>query len=205
MRPGYLIKKSRPLPRFARPCGIFRLKYPVKIRSTIRELCLDSLGHVVYFGLNLRSGSDQKFESFASLRSTNVVYFSLNLRSKSYKNSIAWPRFARPYVVFWLQSPFKIRSKILELCSLRPVMCLISAQIPGQNQIKKSRMHRFARPCGLFLCWLKSFCKITSTNRELCLASLDQVVYIGFNLQSKSVQKFESFASLRSTMWYISA
>ena len=96
-------KISRPLPRFARPCGIFRLQPPVKFRVKIRELCLASLGHLVYFGFNLRSNFEQKFENFASLRSAIGYILASMCGQISSKNSRALPRFARPCDLFWLQ------------------------------------------------------------------------------------------------------
>ena len=41
-------KNFEALPRFARPCGLFWLRSPVKFRAKIRELYLASLGHVFY-------------------------------------------------------------------------------------------------------------------------------------------------------------
>ena len=65
------------------PCDLCWLKSPVNIRPKIRELYLASLGHVVYFGINLLLKFDQK--------------------------SGALPRFAGPCGLFWLKSPVKIR------------------------------------------------------------------------------------------------
>ena len=108
-------KNLRALPRFARPCGLFWLQSPVKFRAKIRELCLASLGHVVllsfgsisvkfeakirelcfaslghvdYFGFNLQSNSEQKFESSASLRSAMwfVLASTPDLPSNSNQN-----------------------------------------------------------------------------------------------------------------------
>ena len=113
--------------RFARPCGLFWLQYPVNFRAKFRELCLASLGHVVYFGWSLRSNLEKNLESSISLRSD----------------------------MWWILTKFPI--------------------------------------------------KIWSKIRELCLASLDHWVYFGFNIPLNWQQNFESYASLRSTIWLIMA
>ena len=67
-------KIAKALPRFAGPCGSFWTQSPVAFRAKIRELCFASLGHVVYFGFNLPSNSEQNFESYASLRSAMYIF-----------------------------------------------------------------------------------------------------------------------------------
>ena len=213
-------KKLRALPRFAQPFGLIRLKSPVKIRSKIRELCLASVDHVVYFGLNLRWRSDQKLNTLASLRSVMWFILAKISRQNQIKKLRALPRFARPCGLYWLQPPVEISSKIWELCfasldhvgyfdsfaSLRSTTWVISAQISGQKQIKNLiALLPFARRCGLF--WLQPPVKFTGKFQDLCLASLNHVVYFyfGSNLRSKFDQKFDSFNSLRSTMWFILA
>ena len=82
-------KNSRALPRFARPCGfIIFCSISVKFEVKNRELCFASLGHVDYFGFNLQSNSEQKFESSASLRSAMwfVLASTPDLPSNSNQN-----------------------------------------------------------------------------------------------------------------------
>ena len=94
-------KILRALPRFARSCGLFWLQSSVKFRAKFREVCLASLGHVVYFGFNLPSNSEQKFKSSASLRSAMWFILASISRQIQSKNSRALPRFARPCGLFW--------------------------------------------------------------------------------------------------------
>ena len=49
----------------------------VKFRAKLRELCLASLGPVVYSGFNLPLNSEQNIESNASLRSAMCYVFSV--------------------------------------------------------------------------------------------------------------------------------
>ena len=67
-------KIAKALPRFAGPCRSFWTQSPVAFRAKIRELCFASLGHVVYFGFNLPSNSEQNFESYGSLRSAMYLF-----------------------------------------------------------------------------------------------------------------------------------
>ena len=115
------------LPHFARPCDLFWLQSPAKLRAKIRELCLTSLGHVLYFGSHLRSNSEHKFGSSGiALESLNLepkLESSPSLRSGMWfimsaisvhinnKNSRCRPRFARPFGLFCLQYPVNLRAK----------------------------------------------------------------------------------------------
>ena len=142
------IKNSIALPRFAWPCGSFWTQYSIKFREKFRELCLASLGHVVYFGFNLPSNSEQNCESSASLRS--VMWFLLDSITRQIQRKIAkaLPRFAGPCGSFWTQSPVAFRAKIRSSASLRLVMWFISFSISRGIQSKILRaMPRFARLC----------------------------------------------------------
>ena len=121
-----------------------------------------------------------------------LIWFILASISGQILNKIsrALPRFARPCVIFWLQSPVEF----------------ILASISRQIQRKWLRaLPRFAQQCGIF--WLQSPAKFTTKSRELCLASLGHVftLYFGSNFRPNSQQNFESSASLRSAMFIILA
>ena len=121
------IKNLRALPRSAQPCGLFRLKSPVKIRSKIWYICLASLDDVVYFNFNLRLNSQQNFETSVSLHSTMWFISAQIYGQNSIKNLIVLPRFAWQCGLLWLKSPVKIWSKIESFASLRSTMWFISA------------------------------------------------------------------------------
>ena len=74
-------KIQKLLPRFTRSCGMpFVL---ASISGPIQSKNSKASGHAIYFGLNLRSNSEQKFESFCLASLGYAIYFRFNLRSNS--------------------------------------------------------------------------------------------------------------------------
>ena len=113
------------------------------------------------------------------------IWFIFASISRQIHNKIlrALPRFARPCIIFWLQSPVKF----------------IFASISGQIQRKMLRaLPPFARQCAIF--WLQSPAKFTTKFRELCLASLGHVLYFGFNLLSNSFS-LQSPVKFKAKCW----
>ena len=159
------------MPRFARPCGLFWLKFPVKIRSNIESVT--SLRSTMWIILVKISGQDQiknsidlprfgrpcglfwlqlpvkftaKFRNLSLASLDHVIYFGSNLLFKSDQK---FDRFAsiRDHVVYFdFNLPLNSQQNFETSVSLRSTMWFISAQISGQHQIKNSiALPRFAR------------------------------------------------------------
>ena len=122
-----------------------------------KKTLLASLGHVLYFGFNLRSNFEQKCESFCIASLGHVLYLRFNLRSS-------------------------LEQKCQSFClALRSAMSVISLQSRLKFGAKIRELPRFARRSATSHVLYFRFNIRSNLDAEqkwsFCLASLGRVLY----------------------------